>query len=139
MKNHPNPDPITRKEYFALMRLLQTLEDEGGIPGSHEFDWQVIYNKLNHQCLNANQRNPVDDLMILSKTLKEDSDASYVAMCDDGQKTEALGWEAKIKTGVFGASELQAHKEMARKYGRHQALAEAYALLNAILPPAPKK
>lgn len=48
MKNTPNAQPLTSKEYFALMRLLQTLENLGNTPGSEEHDWQTIYDKLNH-------------------------------------------------------------------------------------------
>ena len=55
MKNQPNNDPITSAEYFMLMRLLQTLEDQGGIPGSEQANWQTIYDKLNAQCYNANK------------------------------------------------------------------------------------
>lgn len=53
MKNTRNEEPITANEYFSLMRLLQTLENAGYIPGEKERDWQEIYSKLNHQCMTA--------------------------------------------------------------------------------------
>ena len=66
MKNQPDETPITSKEYFALMRLLQTLEDEkhpvlfGGPNVAYsdgvKIDWQTIYDKLNAQCYNTNKQ-----------------------------------------------------------------------------------
>ena len=48
MKNEPNKEPLTGKETFSLIRLLSQLEKDGGIPGSGEVDWQIIYSKLIH-------------------------------------------------------------------------------------------
>ena len=38
------------------------------------------------------------------------------------EKTECLGWEAKVNTGVFGKAEFDAHAEGNRLLGWHQAL-----------------
>ena len=56
MTNTPNEEPIKAKEYFAIMRLLQTLENKGYIPGEDEHVWQSIYDKLNHQCYAASKK-----------------------------------------------------------------------------------
>ncbi len=53
MLNNQNDSPITSKEYFLLMRLLQHLENEGTLPIEESADWQEIYNKLNYNCLIA--------------------------------------------------------------------------------------
>ncbi len=54
MKNETNNDPITSAEYFLLMRLLQTLENDDNLPPDQ--DWQTIYAKLSAQCLEARKR-----------------------------------------------------------------------------------
>jgi len=56
MKNQTNTEPLKSSEYFALMRLLQTLENLGEIPGADSTDWQTIYDKLNNACLEARIR-----------------------------------------------------------------------------------
>lgn len=54
MKNETNNEPITSAEYFLLMRLLQTLENEDNLPPDQ--DWQTIYAKLSAQCLEARNK-----------------------------------------------------------------------------------
>ncbi len=54
----------------------------------------------------------------------------YIELC---RRNECLGWEAKVEKGIFGAAELQAHKDAAEKLGRHRALQEAVNLLTPLV------
>lgn len=56
---------------------------------------------------------------------------AYCRYIDKMQTQECLGYEAKLKSGKFGAKELIAHCEAHKLLGRHMALAEAGRLLNA--------
>lgn len=49
----------------------------------------------------------------------------YCRSLDQFSKTECLGWEAKVRTGVFGKPEFEAHAEANLRMGRHQGMMEA--------------
>jgi hypothetical protein len=74
-------------------------------------------------------------LFALAERLKARADNAYVDMFSAAQRVEALGWEIKVKRGTFGRPELDAHKTIAEKLGRHRALMEAHNLLTELLGP----
>ncbi len=57
----------------------------------------------------------------LVRRFRENRDREYLQYIDALRQKECLGWEAKIKTGVFGGSELNAHCKANEHLGRHLA------------------
>ncbi len=49
-------------------------------------------------------------------------DNSYSRMIEAARRDEALGWEAKVDRGIFGAPELEAHKKSRRTLRHAQGL-----------------
>jgi hypothetical protein len=52
---------------------------------------------------------------------REKRDCEYLKYIDALKQKECLGWEAKIKAGVFGGMELNAHCKANEHLGRHLA------------------
>ncbi|MBI2750855.1 MAG: hypothetical protein HYX43_16425 [Burkholderiales bacterium] len=53
------------------------------------------------------------------------SDRAYCNYIEQMRRNECLGWEHKVKHGMFGEAELKAHTLAGRLLGRHHAFAEA--------------
>jgi hypothetical protein len=73
--------------------------------------------------------NKVSDFGIVE--LKQMMEDSYVRFIDKLKEPLCLGWEHKVKTGTFGAAELEAHNAAYIQLGRHQALHDAVGVINA--------
>jgi hypothetical protein len=74
-----------------------------------------------------------EDVAVLVAELRAKGDAAYCRMISDAQhKPECLGWEAKMKSGGFGAAELTAHKEMSELFGKYRAYHDAACALSAL-------
>ncbi len=65
----------------------------------------------------------------LGNQLQARADNAYTEYIELCRRYECLGWEAKVEKGIFGDTELKAHKDAAEKLGRHRALQEAAHLL----------
>ena len=65
--------------------------------------------------------------------LQARADNAYCAYIGRCRQDECLGWEAKVEKGLFGAAELQAHKDAAEQLGRHRAMQEAVNLLTPLM------
>lgn len=61
--------------------------------------------------------------------LREMSDDAYCSYSRQLNRSECLGWKAKVETQTFGETELSAHCNAAEMLGRHRALHEAAMLL----------
>lgn len=129
MTTQQNPQPLTPAEYIALMQLLQTIAAKNLVPDCDYDDWKTIFAKLHYQIQN-------NDMLTLAVTLKKTADEEYCEMVDMAtNKKEALGWEIKVRNGVFGLPELEAHKEIARKHGRHLSLMDTLGVVKMLLHP----
>lgn len=62
--------------------------------------------------------------------LKDLADKAYCEYIDRMRRDECLGWETKVKRGLFGAKELKAHIDAAEILGRHRAFIEAAKLVH---------
>ena len=61
------------------------------------------------------------------RALSEASSEAYLKYSGQARRSECLGWKQKVESGVFGKKELEAHVELGRLLGKHQAFAEAAA------------
>lgn len=73
---------------------------------------------------------PLESLVL---RLQARADHAYGEYIERLRRDECLGWEAKVKRGVFGQPEMQAHKDAERMLGRHMGLTEAAQLLRDVL------
>lgn len=71
-----------------------------------------------------------------SDKLKRLSDEAYVRYIQTIKEDVCLGWRYKARRGEFGVEEYAAHKQAHVLLGRHQAFAEAHALLERYGQPA---
>jgi hypothetical protein len=55
------------------------------------------------------------------------ADRAYCNYIERLRREECLGWENKLKRGLFGDAELKAHCAAAEQLGRHRALSEVAA------------
>jgi len=62
----------------------------------------------------------------LKKAVKGKADHAYSRYIELLKRTECLGSEAKIKTGVFNTKMLAAHVNAGVELGRHRAFMEVY-------------
>jgi hypothetical protein len=63
--------------------------------------------------------------------LKQMMEDSYVRFIDKLREPLCLGWEQKVKSGTFGAEELEAHNAAYIQLGRHQGIHDAIGIINA--------
>lgn len=70
----------------------------------------------------------------MMKQLQQESDDAYCRSLDIYKTPPCLGWEAKVRAGMFGHPEMEAHKAAAVEYGKHLGLQMAIAAL-ASRPP----
>lgn len=67
------------------------------------------------------------------RRLQSASDSAYCEYIRTLQRTECLGWEAKVKSGQFGEQELKAHN-MANEYlGEHRAYLKAVSVVDGAI------
>lgn len=69
-----------------------------------------------------------DDTRAKLKALADDAYCDYITKL---RSTPCLGWEAKVRAGTFGETELNAHVSAGELYGMHLAFHKAIALLDA--------
>ena len=60
-----------------------------------------------------------------AKSLRSFADRKYCAAIEYARRNEALGWEGKVKSGLFGHDEYACHKKMNEAYGAHFGIYEA--------------
>ncbi len=60
----------------------------------------------------------------------ENAYCEYTCLC---RADECLGFDAKVKNGIFGSAELSAHKAAAEKLGQYRALREVTNMLDELL------
>lgn len=65
--------------------------------------------------------------------LWKESESAYCQALGRFSRTECLGWEAKVNTGVFGKAEYEAHKKANELIGRHHGIAHAVKTIRAAL------
>lgn len=70
----------------------------------------------------------------LIEQITGESGSAYCQSLRQFEKTECLGWEAKVKSGKFGKEEHDAHRKANELMGRHQGLARAASILREHLP-----
>ena len=76
----------------------------------------------------------------LADDFRKIGDCAYCDYIQQMQRSECLGWEAKVAVKKFGGAELKAHTKAGELLGRHRAFHEAAAALaSAAQQPAPRE
>jgi hypothetical protein len=77
------------------------------------------------EALSARVARPEGEIERLPNELRGIADNAYCDYIAQMKRDLCLGWEQKVKEGVFGKAEIDAHIEAAVQLGRHYGLAEA--------------
>jgi len=81
-------------------------------------------------CANVSDFDRLNEVL---DALWKEAESAYLKAFELFSKTECLGWEAKIRTGVFGKAEYEAHKKANELIGRHHGMAYAIKTIRAAL------
>jgi len=107
--------------------------------GSDEYESGHFADKANQAILSAltsAEKAGVGDgdgrLADIAQKINHAASAAYCASLDKFSKSACLGWEAKVASGDFGKTEMEAHAEANTLMGRHQGLSAALEILRAL-------
>lgn len=78
-----------------------------------------------------------DELRKMVSQLNSKAENAYIEYINICRADACLGFDAKVKNGIFGLPELNAHKDSAEKLGRYRALKEAASMLQELYISAP--
>lgn len=81
----------------------------------------MTYDPMTEPHWHANRERVARSLERMVRRFRENRDREYLKYIDALKQKECLGWEAKIKAGVFGGMELNAHCKANEHLGRHLA------------------
>lgn len=109
-------DDAIREKIITLAELTSVLEQQ---------------QQFEEERAEAEQIRPIYEFETnLIGLLKDLADKAYCEYIDRMRRDECLGWETKVKRGLFGAKELKAHIDAAEILGRHRAFIEAAKLVH---------
>lgn len=75
----------------------------------------------------------------LTERLQSMRDAAYCESLSIARSTPCLGWEAKVRSGEFGRTEMEAHQASNLAMGRYQGLSRALEVIAEIAAAQPEE